>query len=104
MLPIETPRGQSVGAEQPSRCMDLTLLRSGEHFLADDLIEVARWGHFAKADYPWEVSRRFLVQYRPTHLVLPIAVGFEKRQPNSNQSTSKGHKEERTYTLSNVSP
>jgi hypothetical protein len=30
--------------------------------------------------------------------------GLEKRQPNGNQKTEKRHKEERTYTLSSVSP
>ena len=54
VLDIETPPGQSVAAPQIARCMDLSLARSGETFRVDNLLEVARWGHFEKADYPWE--------------------------------------------------
>lgn len=54
VLDIEVPAGQSVAANQIVQCMDLTLLRSGEHFPVNNLVEVARWGHFEKADYPWE--------------------------------------------------
>ena len=54
VLNLEVPPGQSVAAEQIARCMDLSLARSGEGFPADDLVEVARWGHFHKADLPWE--------------------------------------------------
>ncbi len=54
VLNIEAPAGQSVVADQVARCIDLSLLRSGEHFSVVNLVEVARWGHFEKADYPWE--------------------------------------------------
>jgi hypothetical protein len=54
VLNIEVPAGQSVVADQVAHCIDLSLLRSGEQFLVEDLVEVARWGHFEKADYPWE--------------------------------------------------
>ncbi len=54
VLDIETPPGQSVSAENIARCMDLSLARSGESFPIDKLIEVARWGHFERTDYPWE--------------------------------------------------
>ena len=54
VLDIETPSGQSVSAENIARCMDLSLVRSGESFPVGNLIEVARWGHFERADYPWE--------------------------------------------------
>jgi S-adenosylmethionine synthetase len=54
LLDIETPVGQSVSAEQIARCMDLSLVRSGESFPVGNLVEIARWGHFEKADYPWE--------------------------------------------------
>ena len=54
VLDIETPAGQSVSAENIAGCMDLSLARSGENFPIHKLIEVARWGHFEKADYPWE--------------------------------------------------
>ena len=58
VVDIETPAGQGVSAQQVARCVDLTLERSGEDFPVDDLVEVARWGHFEKADYPWEQIRR----------------------------------------------
>jgi S-adenosylmethionine synthetase len=58
VLNIETPPGQSVSAGQIARCVDLSLARSGENFSVDTLIEVARWGHFTKADYPWEQMGR----------------------------------------------
>jgi S-adenosylmethionine synthetase len=35
---------------------DLSLLRSGTCFPVDNLVEVARWGHFADPDLPWEMS------------------------------------------------
>ena len=58
VVEIETPAGQGVSAQQVARCVDLTLERRGENFPVDDLVEVARWGHFEKADYPWEQIRR----------------------------------------------
>lgn len=36
------------------RHVDLSLLRSGTCFPVDDLVEVARWGHFTDAERPWE--------------------------------------------------
>jgi S-adenosylmethionine synthetase len=54
VLDLEVPPGQSVAAEQIARCMDLSLTRSGENFPVDNLVEVARRGHFHKADFPWE--------------------------------------------------
>lgn len=58
VLNIEVPSGQSGAADQLASGMDLSLLRSGETFPVADLVEVARWGHFAKTDYPWEVLGR----------------------------------------------
>ena len=58
VVDIETPAGQGVSAQQVARCVDLTLERSGEDFRVVDLVEVARWGHFEKADCPWEQARR----------------------------------------------
>ena len=55
---IETPQGQHVSAQNLSQCVDLTLARSGEAFPVDELVEVARWGHFANAGYPWEQAQR----------------------------------------------
>ena len=54
VLDIATPPGQGVPAHQVVLCMDMTLSRSGEHFLGEDLLDVARWGHFQMADRPWE--------------------------------------------------
>ena len=54
VLDIETPAGQPVSASHLTSCVDLTLARSGERFVADDLVEVARWGHFNEAGCPWE--------------------------------------------------
>lgn len=58
VLDIEGPAGQSLAADQLVRCIDLSLLRSGEHFPVDDLVEIARWGHFSRADLPWERMER----------------------------------------------
>jgi S-adenosylmethionine synthetase len=33
---------------------DLSLLRSGNEFPIDNLLELVRWGHFSDADLPWE--------------------------------------------------
>jgi S-adenosylmethionine synthetase len=54
VLHIETPPGQSASAQHIPRCLDLTLARSGEHFPVTDLVEIARWGQFARGGYPWE--------------------------------------------------
>lgn len=35
---------------------DLSLLRSGTCFPVDNLVDVARWGHFPNPDLPWEMS------------------------------------------------
>ena len=37
---------------------DLSLLLSGTQFNPGGLVEVARWGHFANAEYPWEAVKR----------------------------------------------
>ena len=61
VLDIATPPGQEVAAQQVqhiARCMDLTLERSGESFPVDDLVELARWGHFERQDRPWEQLAR----------------------------------------------
>lgn len=58
VLSIEAPDGKTIASDQLAQRVDLSLQRSGEQFLVDDLIEVARWGHFAKSDYPWEVLGR----------------------------------------------
>jgi hypothetical protein len=38
--------------------MDLSLVRSGESFPVDNLVELARWGHFERQDRPWEQLAR----------------------------------------------
>ena len=58
VLDIDTPPGQCASAHLVASRVDLTLFHSGEHFLVNDLVELARWGHFEKADYPWERSPR----------------------------------------------
>lgn len=58
ILDIATPAGQNVGAAALARCVDLSLRHSGENFPVDDLVEVARWGHFENADRPWERIRK----------------------------------------------
>jgi hypothetical protein len=54
VLAIDTPADERVPAEAIASCVDLTLARSGEQFPVEDLVEVARWGHFASQGYPWE--------------------------------------------------
>ena len=58
VIDIAKPAGEGVSARTVARCMDLTYERSGEDFPVDDLVEVARWGHFEKVDYPWKQMRR----------------------------------------------
>ncbi|MSP46896.1 MAG: hypothetical protein EXQ83_13865 [Xanthobacteraceae bacterium] len=59
LLEIITPTcGLKPGGNIAS-LVDLSLASSGAHFAAANLIELARWGHFASADYPWEELRRF---------------------------------------------
>ncbi len=58
VLDIETPHGQDTPSNHVVHCVDLTLARSGEHFPVEDLVHVARWGHFERPDYPWERSQR----------------------------------------------
>ena len=57
VLDIATPSDQPLARErvqQMASRIDLTLQRSGECFLVDDLVEVARWGHFETGHRPWE--------------------------------------------------
>ena len=57
-IDIATEAGEAVSAHAVARCVDLTLERSGENFPVDNLVKVARWGHFKKVDCPWEQMRR----------------------------------------------
>lgn len=54
VLGIESPGGTAVPTAAIASCIDRSLARSGETFPIDDLVEAARWGHFARPDYPWE--------------------------------------------------
>lgn len=38
---------------------DLRLLRSGTSLPVEDFVDVARWGHFANADFPWKQIKAF---------------------------------------------
>jgi hypothetical protein len=58
VLDITTPEGVLVSAAKLAKRVDLSLARSGEHFRVPDLADVARWGHFATGDYPWEILER----------------------------------------------
>jgi S-adenosylmethionine synthetase len=58
ILDIATPPGQVVSTVALARCVDQSLRHGGEDFPIDDLVEVARWGHFESADRPWERIRR----------------------------------------------
>jgi S-adenosylmethionine synthetase len=54
VLEIATPEEQGITGTGIMDLVDRSLLRSGENFQGSDLVEIARWGHFARADYPWE--------------------------------------------------
>ena len=58
VLEIAGAAGESVSAERVARCVDLTLVHSGNHFHDANLVEVARWGHFESIDAPWERLQR----------------------------------------------
>jgi S-adenosylmethionine synthetase len=53
ILDVATPAGRITCAGLVD-LIDHSLLRSGEHFLVSNLVEIARWGHFADPDCPWE--------------------------------------------------
>jgi S-adenosylmethionine synthetase len=57
ILDIATPTGRVAGTGLVD-LVDRSLLRSGEQFQVSNLVEVARWGHFADPDRPWERIER----------------------------------------------
>lgn len=59
LLEIATPFGQAGLGGNFAGLVDLRLTASGEGFGEGKLVELARWGHFADANYPWEELRRF---------------------------------------------
>lgn len=58
VLDISTPDGGALSVARLAKRIDLSLARSGENFCVPNLVDVARWGHFADGDYPWEVLPR----------------------------------------------
>jgi len=58
VLDVSTPAGTLDWAERLACCVDRTLARSGERFAVDDVVELARWGHFGDEDHPRERTLR----------------------------------------------
>ncbi len=58
LVGIDTPDGPLAAAAELAGCVDLSLAHSGERFAPGDLLELARWGHFSRADLPWERQGR----------------------------------------------
>ena len=54
VMRIVADDGRLLDAHRFEKLFDLSLLRSGTGYQVEDLIEAARRGHFADADYPWE--------------------------------------------------
>ena len=54
VIDIQTPPEEHASTDRITRFLDSSLARSGEYFLVEDIVEIARWGHFEKTDYPWE--------------------------------------------------
>ncbi len=48
------PEGDPVPTHAVTHYVHMALERSGMDFPTNDLVEVAQWGHFDKADPPWE--------------------------------------------------
>ena len=59
LLEIATPAGHIASGGNYANLVDLSLAISGNRFATANPVELARWGHFADADYPWEELRRF---------------------------------------------
>jgi S-adenosylmethionine synthetase len=56
VLDIAVPNGGSASVGNVSKLVDLTLAASGNRFGQElDLVDIARWGHYAEPDLPWEV-------------------------------------------------
>lgn len=55
LVDIRLPPGETpIDRARIAASIDLSLVASGEGFAVDDLPELARWGHFADPQYPWE--------------------------------------------------
>jgi hypothetical protein len=46
--------GVSLDISQLVKHIDLSLKKSGESFCFEELVEIARWGHFTDVALPWE--------------------------------------------------
>ena len=58
VLDICTPPGSTAVPPGIAMRVDLSLARSGATFPISDIVEAARWGHFERADFPWETGQR----------------------------------------------
>jgi S-adenosylmethionine synthetase len=54
ILRITDQLGQQVRLKNMDTLFDTSLLTSGEKLGSNELIELARWGHFFKVELPWE--------------------------------------------------
>ena len=54
LIRVAGQAGQLLDAALLEKSFDLSLKRSGTCFPVDDLVQVARWGHFSSPDLPWE--------------------------------------------------
>lgn len=53
ILRIQDEDGQLLDHQRFEQMFDRSLLKSGTAYPVEDLVELARWGHFAQVDYPW---------------------------------------------------
>lgn len=54
VIGIEDEAGRRLDGAMLSKHFDLSLKRSGEYYAGEELINIARWGHFSDVGYPWE--------------------------------------------------
>ena len=54
LLQVTTSHGKPLDVSKLAGFCDLSLLRSGKSFPVGNLVELARWGHFAGKEFPWE--------------------------------------------------
>ena len=53
ILRIEAEGGQLLDQQRFEQMFDRSLLKSGTTYQVEDLVQLARWGHFGQVDYPW---------------------------------------------------
>ena len=56
VLDIHTPPGSAAVPAAIATRVDLSLARSGATFPISAIVELSRWGHFERADVPWETG------------------------------------------------